>query len=390
MGSCTSSGNDPMEKIVLVGPHSPSHLGLSEYTAITAGLFAASGKAEVIVLADRSEEAKNESRPNLKVERVWKYNSILTPFFILWAIKKHQPRAVWFNLIYSVFGNRRLSAFVGLLIPQLCRLLGFPTYIYLHHTHHFIDLAHSRYTKKRRWDFWAYELALRSLLSVNEVYVPLDRFKDFLCERYGTKNIKKVAHWFLPGGQKRSNLDTTTLLAFGRFGGYKPLSVVFDVFREVKKQKPEVKLMIAGEDHPGFPGHVKSCLDALEPELRSKINYMGYVPDEHLEEVFTSCGLLLMPYLSLTGVSGVAHWAASFGLPIICPNLPDFVSMAREQSFAFQFYDAGSIRSAAQKTVDLLNNPAEMKRYADHNYQLAQSNSVKLGSGVMLERMLSV
>jgi len=390
MGSCTSSGKDPVEKIVVVGPHSPSHLGLSEHTAITARLFAASGKAEVIVLAERSDEVKNEIRPNLKIDRVWKYNSILNVFVILWAIKKYQPRAVWFNLIYSVFGNRRVSAFLGLLIPQFCRLLGFPTYIYLHHTHHFMDLGHSRFNKKRRLDLLAYELVLRSLLSANEVYVPLDQFKEFLSKRYGLKNIKTVALDFSPSSLKRTQLDSTRLLAFGRFGGYKPLTLAFDIFREVIKEKAEVQLIIAGEDHPGFPGHVKNCLEELEPEFRTKVHYLGYIPDEQLEEVFTSCGLLLMPYLSSTGVSGVAHLGASFGLPIICPNLPDFVAMAREESIAIQFYEAGNINSASRKIVDLLKNPEEMKRHADHNYQVAQRKSVQAGNNVMLERMLCV
>ena len=68
-----------------------------------------------------------ESESKVTVRRVWKAESPMTLFLMPLKIFKLRPSIVHFNLHMAVFGNSRITNFVGLSIPFLCRLVGLKT-----------------------------------------------------------------------------------------------------------------------------------------------------------------------------------------------------------------------------------------------------------------------
>jgi glycosyltransferase involved in cell wall biosynthesis len=160
------------------------------------------------------------------------------------------------------------------------------------------------------------------------------------------------------------------LLALGHWGTYKRLEMLMDTFPQIAAQIPNVKLIVAGCDHPITPGYIESIAQKYRHD--SCIEFAGYIPEEQIPELFRTTSLLLMPYSSSTGSSGVAHQAAEYGVPIVCADLPEFREMGEHEGLAIQFYDASNSSSFVRSVVDLLNSRSRLQEMSWRNYQAAQ------------------
>ena len=102
-----------------------------------------------------------------------------------------------------------------------------------------------------------------------------------------------------------------------------------------------------------------------------RIEFVGYVAEEDIPELFRNSSVLVMPYSSATGSSGVAHLAAEYGLPIICADIPDFHEMAQDEGLAILFYQTGSESSLADQICGLLKSPEMAKEMSEQNFSAA-------------------
>ena len=102
-----------------------------------------------------------------------------------------------------------------------------------------------------------------------------------------------------------------------------------------------------------------------------RITFTGYVEEEAIARLFASASVLVMPYSSATGASGVAHLACAFGLPIVSADIPDFVGMAEDESISIDFYRTGNAADMAEKLVALLRSPQTQREMAEQNFSAA-------------------
>src|SRR5512146_2991135 len=109
-------------RICLVTAFPPSRRGLNEYGYHIARELQRDSLLSVIVLSDALNSAAEAELEDFDVQRCWKFNSVTNPYRVLRAIRDLRPDVVWFNLLFSTFGNHPLSAFSGLSIPALTRL----------------------------------------------------------------------------------------------------------------------------------------------------------------------------------------------------------------------------------------------------------------------------
>ena len=86
---------------------------------------------------------------------------------------------------------------------------------------------------------------------------------------------------------------------------------------------------------------------------------------------FASATLMVMPYSSATGSSGVAHMACEYGLPIVCADIADFREMCADEQFAISFFKTGDAHSMADCIVSLLENPAAQREMGEANFSVA-------------------
>lgn len=357
-------------RIALVTAFPPSTQRINEY-----GLHLAEQlrrkRCNFVVLADQFEP-KEAELPGFPVDRCWKFNDVTTPYRLLQAARKHKADLVWFNLVYSTFGDGALAAFVGLLTPLLLRIAGFKTHVTLHHLMENVELRHADIRFPRLY-LWGGSIVTRFILQAHKVSVLTESYRRVLMERYKAPNINVRRHGIL--GAEPQLPDFTVrdrqfrILAFGKFGRYKRLEPMIDAFQLLRREVPEAKLVIAGQDHPNRPGYMQSLADQHKDD--PGIEFLGYVPEADLPRVFGECNVAVLPYSSSGGPSGVAHQAAQFGLPIVASSIEDVRIIAEEENLAIDYYRPDDVQDMAATLVSLAKDPARQRRMAEQNYRAA-------------------
>lgn len=361
-------------KICFVSAFPPSERMLNEYGFHVVRTLQDDPANSVTVIADEQTEAVAEL-PGFNVIRAWRFNDYTNPWRILRVVRELKPDVVWFNLLFATFGNQTnpAAAFSGLLTPALVRAAGFQSHIVLHHLmdHVSLDDAGVRNPRLYRMAGWT---ATKALLMANSVTVLLPAYRKTLIEKYKAKNAHFSPHGIFsalpaPPDMKLRGNPEHRILAMGHWGTYKRLELLMEAFPKIAARVPNAKLVIAGCDHPITPGYIQSIADKYRDH--PQIEFAGYVPEENIPEFFARMSLLLMPYSSSTGSSGVAHQAAEYGLPIVCADIPEFREMAEDEDLAVDFYPLNSAADFADRVATLLESPARLAQMSQRNYQAA-------------------
>lgn len=362
-------------KICFVSGFPPSKVVLNEYGFHVARELQADPLVSLQILADEYSGPEAEL-PEFDVERCWKINRLSNHARLLRAIRACKPDVVWFNLVFSSFGNKEhpLAAFSGLTLPALTRLAGYYTHVTLHHLMDHIDLSDAGVRNKALFRL-AGNVATRMLLMANSVSVLLPAYRRTLIEKYRGENIHFRAHGILsarpeyPDFSRRGNPEHR-ILAFGKWGTYKRCEMLIEAFEEeVARQVPMAKLVIAGTNNTNSPGYIEGLRQKYGNHPR--IEFSGYVAEDDIPEMFGSSSFMVMPYTSATGASGVANLAAAHGVPIICSDVPDFREMGESGGLAIKFYPVGDKAALARNMIELLRNEEEQHEMAEQNFSAA-------------------
>jgi glycosyltransferase involved in cell wall biosynthesis len=204
--------------------------------------------------------------------------------------------------------------------------------------------------------------------------VLLPAYRRTLLEKYRGENVHFRAHGILSGRpefpdfSRRGNPEHR-ILALGHWGTYKRLELLMEAWQEVREAIPTARLVIGGADHPMTPGYMDSIQAQHADDTR--VDFVGYVPEEKIPEVFGSSTVLVMPYSSATGASGVAHQACEYGVPILSADIPDFREMGNDEGMAIEFYRLADAHNLAGKLTELLSSPERQREMAEQNFSAA-------------------
>jgi glycosyltransferase involved in cell wall biosynthesis len=359
-------------KICLVTAFPPSRRGLNEYGYHIARELQADPLMSVTVLADELEGEATEEMHDFDVRRVWDFNYKTNAWRILKAVRDIKPDVVWYNLLFSTFGNHPVAAFSGLMAPALTRMSGVYTHVTLHHLMDNIDLKDAGVRSATAYRM-AGKIATRMLLTANSVSVLLPAYRRTLIEKYRGENIHFRSHGILSARPEYPDFEQRgkphKILAFGKWGTYKRLDLLIEAFQRISKTRKDLKLVIAGANHPQTPGYVESV--AASVAHNKNIEFTGYVAEDAIAPLFRNATVMVLPYSSATGSSGVAHLAAEYGVPIISADIEDFRDMALDEGLAIDFYATGDAESMAEKIVGLVDDEEKQKEMAEANFSAA-------------------
>lgn len=373
-------------KICLVATFPPSGRQLNEYAFHIARELNRNPDIELTILADELTDCEFATDANgrplkigdqselrgYKVIRCWKFGSLSTPARLLKTIRRLNPDVVWFNLVFSSFAtpDRRVAAFAGLSTPALVRAAGFYTHITLHHIIEHVDFAAAGVKRNRILNLGS-DLATRALLSANSVSVLLPSYRRTLIAKYKARNVMLGTHGIFapdpmpPDFTKRGNPDKR-ILAIGHWGTYKRLETLMEAFPLILKEIPNARLVVAGANHHTRAGYWESIRDAQPAGM--PIDFLGYVPEEAIPELFQSTSLLVLPYDSATGSSGPAHQACEYAVPIVCADISDFRAMVTDEEMAVRFYRTGDAAELAAQAIAILRSPELERTMAMQNF----------------------
>ena len=364
-------------KIALVTAFPPSRQGLNEYGFHIADQLRQHPGLELTVLGDYFPEPAAEL-PDFKVVRCWGFNRLGNPLSLIRAINRVKPDVVWYNLGFASFGGKPLPAFLGLTTPALTRLFSYYTHVTLHQLFETVNLADAGVKSPILYTL-AGRVATHFLLSANSVSVLLPAYHKTLREKYQRGRVNIRHHGIFASRPEPPNFESRgnpvhRILAFGKWGTYKRLEALVAAYEKVLPELPPSELIIAGGDHPKTPGYVRSV--AKKARHNPRIRFLGYVPEEELADLFRTTSLTVLPYTSSAGSSGVAHLACQYGLPILAPDLDDFVELARQEQVSMEFFSANSVDSLATQLVGMFQTPERLQVMAQKNFNAALQMSM--------------
>jgi glycosyltransferase involved in cell wall biosynthesis len=376
-------------KICLVTAFPPSGRQLNEYGFHLARELQRNPLVNLTILGDKltqyewatdkdGKPLSQEAQPELDgfhVIRCWQANSLAVSANIARAVLQLRPDVVWFNLVYSSFATPEypVAAFAGLCAPALTRAMGCFTHVTLHHILEHVDFTGAGVRQERLFRLGS-ELATRALLRANSVSVLLSGYRRTLMAKYAAENVLLGTHGTFaacpspPDFSLRGNPDQR-ILAIGHWGTYKRLETLMEAFPAVLRRVPNARLIVAGANHHTKPGYWESIRDKYG--ANSRIEFLGYVAEEAVPDLFRTTSVVVLPYDSATGSSGPAHQACEYGVPVVSADLREFRDMAADENIAISFYKTGDKEDLAGQLIELLESPEAQRRAAEQNFSAA-------------------
>jgi glycosyltransferase involved in cell wall biosynthesis len=374
-------------RVSLVTSFPPSRGDLNEYGYHLACAMRDDPRVELSILAD--DDHSQSELGGFNVQRCWRFDSILNPVRLLQAIAKNKPDVVWFNIGFSTFARTPVAAFLALTVPAMARAMGYYTHITLHTVFERINLedAGIRFPGLYRT---AGRIATRLLLLSGDISVLLPSFRSELISNYGVSpdRIHARPHGTFNGAHAREltqpssssvavaqpNSSERVILAFGYWGTYKKVDLLLDSIDEIRSQVPNAVVVVAGTNHPSAPRYLESLQEKWAGH--PGIHFLGYVPEDDLPALFKSAFVLVLPYSSAAGTSGVVHQACQYGLPMVAAAIPEIVEIAKEERVAVKFYDPGDGRTLTNHLTRLLQSDDLRRSFSEQNLLAAQGTPI--------------
>jgi len=370
-------------RLAIVTAYPPSKVTLTEYGYHLVKHFRLQEEVtELILLTDVTTSEKDLDFKGdgckITVNECWNFNDYTNLFRISNAISKTKPDAVLFNLQFLKFGDKKIPAALGLMLPMLCRFKGIPTISLLHNILEQVDLENAGFTKnrilQRIYNFIGSTLT-RFVLSSDILAVTISKYVSILESKYKARNIALIPHgsfetppepsYKLPKGPKQ-------VMVFGKFGTYKKVEILIEAVELIRKRTTEnIEIVIAGTDSPNTPGYLDSIKERYNHV--SKIRFTGYVAEEDVPALFGESAVTVFPYTSTTGSSGVLHQAGSYGNAVVLPDLGDLSILVREEGYIGEFFDPLSTASLADAIEKIITQEDYRVELGRANYKAACS-----------------
>ncbi len=370
-------------KLAIVTAYPPSKVTLTEYGYHLVKHFRQQQDiSELVLLTDKTAEPKDldfeEEGCDITVSECWSFNSYWNLFKTIKALRKTKPDAVFFNLQFLKFGDKKVPAALGLLLPLVCRLMKLPTISLLHNILEQVDLGDAGFTKnkvlQRIYGFIGTTLT-RMVLASDVLAVTISKYKRILEKKYKSKNVVLVPHGsFETPPEPTYNLPDGPMqvMAFGKFGTYKKVEVLIEAIEEIRSEANlEIEIVIAGTDSPNTPGYLETVKEQYQHV--GQIRFTGYVAEEEVPKLFEDSAVAVFPYTSTTGSSGVLHQAGSYGKAVVLPNLGDLGILVREEGYTGEFFEASNKHSLANAIKNILTDESYRKQIGKTNYEAACS-----------------
>lgn len=370
-------------KLAIVTAYPPSKVTLNEYAYHLVKHFRLKEEIdELILLTDFTNTNKTinftEDGCVITIKECWSFNSCKNIFTISKALHQTQPDYVLLNLQFMKFGSNKIAAAMGLLLPLVCKIKRIPTIVLLHNIMEEVDLKSSGFASSRllqRLYRFGGDLLTRIILKADVVAVTMKKYVAVLEQKYKATNVIAIPHGtFDVIGTPRFDLANGPLkiLTFGKFGTYKKVELLIEaVVKARKATELDLDVVIAGTDNPNVPGYLEGVKKkyAYVPN----VFFTGYVPEADIPKLFEESAVVVFPYTSTTGSSGVLHQAGSYGKAAIMPNLGDLGLLVKEEGYQAEFFEPKNINSLAGAIEAIVTNESYRIALGKANYKAASA-----------------
>lgn len=202
-----------------------------------------------------------------------------------------------------------------------------------------------------------------NLIKFNKIIVHGNSDKEILINMgLKPKNIVIISHGAYSFFRKWENdirEEKNSILFFGYLKRYKGLDYLIKSVPIIQKVIPDIKVIIAGEGD--FSEYEKLIYDKSRFEVHN-----SFIPDYMVSELFQRAKIIVLPYTTMSGQSGIANIAYSFGKPVIATNVGDLTEIVDHGKTGYLIPPKDS-KAIAESVITLLENEqlnAEMGKKA--------------------------
>lgn len=328
----------------------------------------------IFVLADTINGRKNRVIETRKVEiiRTWTPDNALSLLNLIPHILQLKPDLIHFNIHFQSFGRSRIVNFIGFSLIFLLKLFRLKVLVTAHNLGDKVDLAKVN-LKPGIVNRVGIFVATKCLLRANRVVVLVRSYIEHLKLNHGYRRTVYIAHgsplrdgpFQVCGGNPEKKI-----LFFGHMAPHKGLPVLLAAFKELCKERYDVKLVIAGTNHPNFDGYIETMGEITLPS----VEVLGYIQERDVEALFESSDIVVLPYLTCTGTSGVFHLACGFGKPIVASDLPEIRELVSEGASA-ALVEPGNPSDLKKAILNLLDNHERLIEMSQQNLAYASTET---------------
>lgn len=370
-------------KLAIVTAYPPSKVTLTEYGYHLVKHFRLQKEVtEIILITDKTKGEKDlnfeEKGCKVTVKECWNFNDYTNVFKVNKVIASTKPDAVLFNLQFLKFGDKKIPAALGLMLPLLCKMKGIPTISLMHNIIEQVDLNNVGIISNKFFQkiySGIGNLLTKLVLTSDVVAVTMGKYQTILENKYQSRNVALIPHgsfetpeepdFTLPAGPKK-------ILAFGKFGTYKKVEIMIDAIELIRRRTNQnLEIVIAGTDSPNTPGYLESVKKKYAHV--DQLCFTGYVEEDNVPTIFEESAVVVFPYTSTTGSSGVLHQAGSYGKAVVLPELGDLSTLIKEEGYKGEFFNSNSVSSLADAIENILVHDSYREYLAKANYRAASA-----------------
>ena len=90
------------------------------------------------------------------------------------------------------------------------------------------------------------------------------------------------------------------------------------------------------------------------------------------QRIFSEAAVVVFPYTSTTGSSGVLHQAGSYAKAVVLPHIGDLAEIVSEEGYAGELFEPDDPATLAQAIAALLDSPQRRQELGLRNYYAAR------------------
>lgn len=373
-------------RIAIVTPYPPSAGSLNEYAFHFIRFLRQKPEVkEIFVLTDELPDGQAypttaDVQPGVSPLRIvpcWRFGALDNALRIARTARSLAPDIVLFNIQFASFGSSKPAAALGLLAPVMVRTAGLATIVLLHNIMETVDLKSAGFGGNPLVEgvIRAFgTVSTRILLRADLLAVTIPRYVEILEKKYGVSNVLLAPHGAFdeaPPPTFDPPPGPLQIMTFGKFGTYKKIEPLVAAFRLLQTTRPELdlELVVAGTDSPNAPGYLEGVRQA-NADLQG-LRFTGYVAEEDVPRIFQDASVVVFPYTSTTGSSGVLHQAGNYGRAVVLPQLGDLAELIAEEGYTGEFFTPDDPQSLANALTRLLDDPERRRAMGTQNYLAA-------------------
>lgn len=387
-------------KLAIVTAYPPSKVTLNEYAYHLVKQFRQKESVtELILLTDKTEGEKDleftEAGCKITVKECWEFNSYANIINVTKAINQTKPDSVLFNLQFMKFGDKKVAAALGLMLPLVCKLKRIPNIVLLHNILEEVDLGSAGFTSNKLmqkiYGFIGSTLT-RLILKADTVAVTMQKYVDILEKKYNAKNVKLIPHGTFEVAEEPNYeipKSPMQIMTFGKFGTYKKVEGMIEAVEKVRASTGlDLEVVIAGTDNPNVPGYLAKVQEDYKhvPQVR----FTGYVEEHEVPTLFNDSAVVVFPYTSTTGSSGVLHQAGSYGKAVVMPDLGDLALLVKDEGYRGEFFEPKSVESLAYAIETIVTNNDYRIQLGKANYMAATAYPMETIAEMYLEAFYDI